>query len=528
MKLKEDKTFYFDDKAADRVVYFIENHIKHIKGELGGQPFKLEPFQKTIVRDLFGWKYRESGLRRFRTAYICLPRKNGKSTLISAIALYMLLADNEPSAECYIAANDRQQSGIIFEVACGMVRADNQLNKNLKVFKNSIIHEKSNSAFKAISSEASSKFGYNASFICMDEFFVQKDSSLWDALTTSVGSRRQPLTIAITTAGYNRESICYKTEEYGRKVSEGIIKDSSFYYLKYACDLDTDWTSEKALKIANPGLESGVVKLDYLKREQEKAIKLPSYENTFRMLHLNQWMSSASKWLSDQQWMECNKAPINLEDYKGMTAYAGLDLATVRDISAFVIIIPEDDRFTVIPFCFAPKENAYIRSRRDQVDYIGWSKEDFYEGQPLIELTDGDVTDYNYIKKKIKEVAEVVNIKSIAYDRWNSSQIILDLLEEGLPCEPFGQGFASMSAPSKMMETLVLSKQINHGGHKVLRWSCSNISIKTDPAQNIKLDKSKSTERIDPMVALVMALGCYMNDDSSDSSTYDNNDIIWI
>jgi len=163
MKLKEDKTFYFDDKAADRVVYFIENHIKHIKGELGGKAFKLEPFQKTIVRDLFGWKYRDSGLRRFRTAYICLPRKNGKSTLISAIALYMLLADNEPSAECYIAAGDRQQAGIIFDVASGMVRADNQLNKNLKVFKNSIIHEKSNSAFKAISSEASSKFGYNAS-----------------------------------------------------------------------------------------------------------------------------------------------------------------------------------------------------------------------------------------------------------------------------------------------------------------------------------------------------------------------------
>jgi phage terminase large subunit-like protein len=465
MTLKEDKTFYFDDKAADRVVYFIENHIKHIKGELGGQPFKLEPFQKTIVRDLFGWKYRDSGLRRFRTAYICLPRKNGKSTLISAIALYMLLADNEPSAECYIAAGDRQQAGIIFDVASGMVRADNQLNKNLKVFKNSIIHEKSNSAFKAISSEASSKFGYNASFICMDEFFVQKDSSLWDALTTSVGSRRQPLTIAITTAGYNRESICYKTEEYGRKVSEGIIKDSSFYYVKYACDLETDWTSEEALRIANPGIESKVVKLDYLKREQEKAIKLPSYENTFRMLHLNQWMSSASKWLSDQQWMECNKAPIQLEDYKGMTAYAGLDLASVRDISAFVIIIPEDDRFTVIPYFFAPKDNAFIRSRRDQV---------------------------------------------------------------GLPMESYGQGFASMSAPTKELEKLILGKQINHAGNKVLRWMCSNLAMKTDPAGNIKMDKSKSSEKIDGMVALVMALGCYMNDDSSDNSTYDDRGIVWI
>ena len=522
MKLKEDKTFYFDDKAADRVVYFIENHIHHLKGEWGNKKFKLEPFQKTIVRDLFGWKYRDSGLRRFRTAYICLPRKNGKSTLISAIALYMTVADGEPSAETYVCAFDRSQAGIIFDVASGMVRADKQLEKNLKVFKNSIVHEKSNSSFKALSSEASSKYGYNASCCIMDEAFTQRDSSLWDALTTSVASRRQPLNIAITTAGYNRESFCYRLEEYGRKVSENIIKDDSFYYVKYYCPDDVDWTTEEALRLANPGLDSGVVKLDYLKREQERAIKLPSFTNTFRMLHLNQWMNSNVLWLSDAQFMECNKAPIKLEDYKGMTAYAGLDLASVRDISAFVLIIPEDDRFTVIPYFFAPKENAFIRSRRDQVDYIGWEKEG------LMELTEGDVTDYNYIKRRIKEVAEVVNIKSIAYDRWNSSQLIIDLSEDGLPCEPFGQGFGSLSSPTKELEKLVLGKQINHAGNKVLRWMCSNLAMKTDPAGNIKMDKSKSTEKIDGMVALVMALGCYMNDDTSDSSTYDDRGIMWI
>jgi len=521
MEIKECDKFYFDEVAATRVVTFIQRHIKHIKGEKGGEPFLLEPFQEKIVKDLFGWKYRETNLRRFRTAYICLPRKNGKSTLVSALALYMLLADGEPSAECYIAAGDRQQAGICFDVASAMVRADNQLNNHLKVFKNSIIHEKSNSAFKAISSEASSKFGYNASFICMDEFFVQKDAQLWDALTTSVGSRRQPLTIAITTAGYNRESICFKTETYGKKVSEKIIEDDSFYFVKYACDLETEWTSEEALRMANPGIESGVVKLDYLKREQEKAIKLPSYENTFRMLHLNQWMSSASKWLSDQQWMACDIAPINLEDYRGMTAYAGLDLATVRDISAFVLLIPEDDRFTVIPYCFTPKDNAFVRSRRDQVDYIGWSKEG------MMELTEGNVTDYNYIKKRIKEIAEVVNIKTIAYDRWNASQLVIDLTDEGLPMTPYGQGFASMNTPCRELEKLVLGKQINHGGHKVLRWACSNLAMKSDPAGNIKMDKSKSTERIDPMVSLVMALGSYMNDDSDDSS-YDDRGIVFI
>ena len=515
MEIKECDKFYFDERAADRVVAFIENHIRHLKGEWGGQKFILEPFQKKIVRDLFGWKYKETNLRRFRTAYICLPRKNGKSTLISAIALYMTIADGEPSAETYVCAFDRSQAGIIFEVASGMVRADSQLNKHMRVYKNSIIHEKSNSSFKALSSEASSKYGYNSSCVIMDEAFTQKDSSLWDALTTSVASRRQPMNICITTAGFNRESFCFKLETYGRKVAEGIIEDSSFYYVKYYCDLETDWTSEEALRIANPGLESGVVKLDYLKREQEKAIKLPSYENTFRMLHLNQWMSSASKWLSDQQWMACDRGPIRLEDYRGQTAFAGLDLASVRDISAFVLLIPEDDRFTVIPFCFAPKENAFIRSRRDQVDYIGWEKEG------LMELTEGDVTDYNYIKKRIQEVAEIVNIKSIAYDRWNASQLVIDLTDEGLPMTPYGQGFASMNTPCRELEKLVLGKQINHGGHKVLRWSCSNLAMKSDPAGNIKMDKSKSTERIDPMVSLVMALGSYMNNDNPDSAYAD-------
>jgi len=522
MELKECDTFYFDEAAADRVVAFVERHIKHIKGEKGGQPFLLEPFQKKIVQDLFGWKYRETNLRRFRTAYICLPRKNGKSTLISAIALYMLCADGEPSAECYVAAGDRQQAGIIFDVASSMVRSDSQLNNNLKVFKSSVIHEKSNSSFKAISAEASSKFGYNASFVCMDEFFVQKDAQLWDALTTSVGARRQPLTIAITTAGYNRESICFKTEEYGRKVSEGVIDDSSFYYVKFSCPMDVEWDSEEALRLANPALESGVVKLDYLKREQEKAVKMPSYENTFRMLHLNQWMSSASKWLSDVQWMECNFEEVTIEQFKGQRVWCGLDLASVRDVSCLVLLAEIDEKLVCLPYFWTPKETAFVRSRRDGVDYIGWEKEN------LMELTEGDVTDYNYIKERIKEIAEVVNIQEIAYDRWNSSQLVIDLVNDGLPMIPFGQGFASMSAPTKELEKIVLAKELNHGGNKVLRWMCSNLAMKTDPAGNIKMDKAKSSEKIDGMIALVMALGSYMNGNTTEENPYNDRGFVFI
>ena len=522
MDIKECDKYYYDKKAADRVIFFIENHIRHIKGELGGQTFKLLDFQKKIISDLFGWKDRETNLRRFRTAYLALPRKNGKSTLISGIALYMTLADKEPSAEVYVAAGDRSQAGIIFDVASSMVRADPQLNQHLKVFKNSIIHEKTNSTFKAISAEASSKYGYNCSCIVMDEFFVQKDDSLWNALTTSTGSRRQPLTIAITTAGYNKESICYKTQEYGMKVAEGIIDDPTFYYVNFCASEDDDWTDPEVWKKANPGLEAGVLKLDYIKTECEKAQRMTSYENIFKTLHLNIWTTSEAKFLSDKKWMDCDLGKINLDDFKGMNCYAGLDLASVRDISAFVLLFVDDEKYFTIPYFFVPQENAFIRSRRDGVDYIAWEKEGF------MEFTSGDVTDYNYIKKRIKEISEKVVLKKLMYDRWNASQLIIDLVDDGLPCEPFGQGFASMSAPTKELEKLILNKQINHSGNPILRWMCSNLSMKIDPAGNIKPDKSKSSEKIDGIVSLVMALGGYMNDDDKTDSNYNDRGFVFL
>jgi phage terminase large subunit-like protein len=286
--------------------------------------------------------------------------------------------------------------------------------------------------------------------------------------------------------------------------------------------MDVEWDSEEALTLANPALESGVVKLDYLKREQEKAVKMPSYENTFRMLHLNQWMSSASKWLSDAQWMECNFEEVTLEQFRGQRVWCGLDLASVRDVSCLVLLAEIDEKLVCLPYFWTPKETAFVRSRRDGVDYIGWEKEN------LMELTEGDVTDYNYIKERIKEIAEVVNIQEIAYDRWNSSQLVIDLVNDGLPMIPFGQGFASMSAPTKELEKIVLAKELNHGGNKVLRWMCSNLAMKTDPAGNIKMDKAKSSEKIDGMIALVMALGSYMNGNTTEENPYDDRGFVFI
>lgn len=522
MDLQECEKYYFDNEAANRVVFFIENHIKHSKGEYGGKFFILEDWQKKIITDIFGWKHRSTNLRRFRTAYLSMPRKNGKSTLISAISLYMLMGDKEPAAECYVAAGDRSQAGIIFDQARAMVRMDGQLNSNLKVFRNSIVHEKSGSSFKAISSEASSKYGFSASFICMDEFFIQPDDSLWTALTTSVAARSQPLTIAITTAGYNKNSICYKIMEYGKKVYDKIISDDTFYYCVFAADEDEDWTQEEAWIKANPGLESGIVKIDYLRTECERAQRLASQEASFRMLHLNQWMSSEQKWISDKDWMKCNLGDVRLEDFRNVPCYAGLDLASVRDITALVLVFVQDEKYTVIPYFFTPKENAFIRSRRDSVDYISWGNEGF------MDLTPGDVTDYDFVQAKLMEIAEIVDLRQVNYDRWNASQMVISCINEGLPMNPYGQGFLSMSAPTKQLEIFVLNQQINHSGNPIMRWMCSNLRMKIDPAGNIKPDKSKSTEKIDGMVALVMAIGAAMNSEQDLHSSYDEKGITFL
>jgi len=265
-----------------------------------------------------------------------------------------------------------------------------------------------------------------------------------------------------------------------------------------------------------------MVKIEYLKTECEKAQRMPSQEANFRMLHLNQWVSSEQRWLSDIDYMKCNQGEIDIEYLKKLPCYAGLDLASVRDITALVLLFVDEDKYITLPFFFTPQDNAFIRSRRDGVDYISWNNEGY------MDLTPGDVTDYNFIQAKIMELAEKFDIKQINYDRWNASQLVINLVNEGLPMNPYGQGFLSMSAPTKELEKIILNKQLNHAGNPVLRWMLSNVRMKLDPSGNIKPDKSKSTEKIDGLVALIMALGGAMNSDQIEDSAYKNKGITFL
>ena len=509
--------YYFDKSAAKKAVGFIETFITHTKGEMSGKPFLLEDWQKKIVSDLFGWKNKKTDLRKYRTAYIQIGRKNGKSTLASALALYMLFADDERGSEIYSAAGDRQQAGIVHEIAKGMIVANPELSKRSKVYRNSIVNESKGNFYQAISSDSKTKHGFNANCIIFDELHTQPNRDLWDTLTTSVGSRRQPLTIAITTAGYDRNSICHEIYKYAQQVDNQSVKDETFYSCIYEAEMDDDITDEEVWKKANPNY--GVsLKKNYMEIESQRAVDVPSYQNTFKRLMLNIWTDSVSVWIPNNEWMECHQE-FDYSTLDGKECWGGLDLASTRDISAFVLLFKVDEKYIVLPHLFIPEENAKKRSERDGVDYVTW------KNQGHIIATDGDVADYNFIKEKINELSKKYRIQSIAYDRWNASQLVIDLQNDGANMDPFGQGFVSMSAPTKELEKLIIGKQIIHNDNPCMNWMLSNVAIQEDPAGNIKIAKNKSKEKVDGLVALVMALGEMMTEESTDS-VYDERGLL--
>jgi phage terminase large subunit-like protein len=509
--------YYYDKEEAEKAVGFIETFITHTKGQLAGTPLILEPWQKKIVKDVFGWKNKKTKLRKYRMVFISVPRKNGKSTLTAAIGLYLLFADSERGSEIFSAAADRQQAGIMHEIAKQMILNNPELSKRAKIFRNSITNESKGNFYQAISSDSNTKHGFNANGILFDELHAQKTRDLWDTLLTSTGSRRQPLTIAITTSGYDRQTICYEIYQYAKDIRDGILEDESFYPVIYEAEDKDDIQDPEVWKKANPNYGISLRK-DYMERESQRAIDTPSYLNTYKRLHLNIWTDSLTAWIGQKEWSEC-EGKIDYDKLKGKKCWAGLDLASTRDVSALVLLFKEDEKFIVVPYFFVPKDNAKKRSEKDKVDYVTWINQGHMIG------TEGDVADYNFIKHKIMELATTYNIQSICYDRWNASQLIIDIQEEGINCDGFGQGYRSMSAPTKEFEKLILGKQILHDGNPVLNWMLSNVAIMEDPAGNIKCARNKSKDKIDGIISTIMSLGSFMTEEDTDS-VYDQRGLL--
>tara|TARA_R110000751_G_scaffold275842_1_gene376770 strand:+ start:84 stop:1625 length:1542 start_codon:yes stop_codon:yes gene_type:complete len=510
--------YYYDEDSAKKSISFIEKFCTHTKGDLSGKPLLLEPFQKKIVGDLFGWKNKKTKLRRYKVALIQLPRKNGKTTLAASIILYVLFS-GERGNELYAAAGSRGQANIIFSICADMVRQNKHLSERAKVFRSSIVNESKGNFFKSISAESSTAHGFNAGFVLMDELHVQKNPELYQTLLTSQGARTQPLFISITTSGYDKNSIGYEVYNYAKKVQDKVILDEAFYSCIFEASKDDPLDDEKTWIKANPNYGVSLRK-DYMERESKRAMEVPSYRNTFLRLHLNIWTDSQTAWLSHEEWMACHQ-DFDYSTLDNMQCWGGLDLGSTRDLTCLTLLFNVDGKFVFIPYIFIPEENAKKRSARDGVDYVAWLRDGHIFGTP------GDVADYSFIRKKINDLSKKYRIQSICYDRWNASQLVIDLQNDGATLDPFGQGFVSMSMPTKTLEAEILSKNIIHNNNPCMNWCLSNVALQEDGAGNIKVAKNKSKEKVDPVVALVMALGSHLTTESGDS-IYDTRGVLMV
>lgn len=518
-------TSHYDKEKADRAVKFIEN-LCHTKGKWARKRFWLLPWQEQLIRDIFGI-VKQDGYRQFRTAFVEICKKVGKSELAAAIALYLLYADNEPSAEVYGAAADRQQASIVFDVARQMVEMSPALMKRSKLMTATkrIVNYGNAGYYQVLSAEVGGKHGFSVSGLVFDEIHTQPNRQLYDVLTKgSSDARQNPLHFIITTAGTDRHSIAYELHTKAIDILEGRRVDPTFYPVVYGLKDDEDWEDEANWYKVNPSL-GYTVDIERLRDAYREAKQNPADEITFRWLRMNQWVSSTTAWIPDQIYQRGNEE-IDLKSLEGRDCYGGLDLSSTGDITAFVLMFPprdEEEKYILLPFFWVPEETIPQRVKANSVPYDVW------ERQGYLMSTEGNVIHYDFIEKFIEELGEKYHILEIAFDRWGATQMVQDLEGMGFTVVPFGQGYSSMSAPTKEFYKILMEGNMVHGGHPVLRWMAGNVVIDTDPAGNIKVTKARSKEKIDGIVAAIMALDrCIRNQVQKQGSVYDERGILFL
>lgn len=530
-----ERGLYFDEMAAKTAIAFF-SVLCHWKGEWAGRPVMLEPWQQFVTWCLFGWK-REDGLRRFRTCYLEVARKNGKTTWAAGLGLYLMVADNEPGAEIYTAATKRDQARISHTDAKEMVRRSPALRRMIRTYKDNLHSEQTGSKFEPLGRDADSVDGLNVHGVIADELHAWPTGELWGVLETATGARRQPLIVATTTAGFNQSSYCMEQRRYVEAILDGIIEDDTYFGIIYTIDdedMEIDekmpadeqrWWEDESLWIkSNPNL--GISKkAEQMRQKAQRASQIASNWTHFITKELNVWTQSSIKWVNVSHWQACGRRTITEAELYGRRCYAGLDLSSNTDTTALVYLFPPietDEPWWVIPRFFIPYDNMIERVRRDRVPYDVWVD------QGYIIATPGNVVDYGFILKTLEEDGQLFDVAEIAVDRWGATDIQVKLMEFGGDdwLVLFGQGFASMSGPMKKTEQLILGHQLGHNNNPVLTWQAYNLVARTDSSENIKPDKDKSIERIDGMVALIMANGRAMLQGGQQKSVYEERGIL--
>ena len=507
-----------------------------------GEPFTLEPAQQFIVGSLLAW-YNVDGSRRFRTAYVECGKGNGKSPTAAALGLYGLVEDNEPAAEIYSAAVTREQAGIVFRDAKNMVSQNPELQELVEDHMHNLAVLETRSFFRPVSSEHKALDGKRVHVALIDELHEHASGLVVDKMRAGTKGRERALIFEITNSGHSKRSVCWEHHAYSLQVLNGTVDNDSWF--AYVCSLDAcavctkagfeqpnpecercdDWRDETVWEKVNPLLDVSVSRR-YLREQVTEAQGMVTKENLVKRLNFCLWTEQAVRWISSEKWAAGNHGPIALEDLRGRACFCGVDLASTTDLAAVVLVFPplDDDEpeWIVVPYFFTPADNVAARREKDRVDYQTW-----IDAGHMI-ATEGNIIDYDVIRAHITTLGEIVNIREIPIDRWNSTQLQTQLQGDGFTVAQFGQGYASMSAPSKRLEELILSNRLSHAGHPVLAWNAHNVQCAMDPAGNIKPDKAKSEEKIDGVVALIMALGRAIVQPAAPPSVYTSRGMLSI
>jgi phage terminase large subunit-like protein len=518
----EDFPYYYDSEAGDRVVRFARK-LCHWEGDWAGQPFEPLLWQRFLLCVLFGWKRKSDHKRRFRYAYVEVPRKNGKSFLASVVGLYMLIADREEGAQVYAAATKRDQAKIVWDAACKIASKSKIRQTSLHWL--SLRVKATNSRFEPLASDSEKLDGLNPHCAILDELHEWPDRALWDVIEDAFGARSQPLMFVITTAGYNKHGICYQQRTHGVSILDGAMsrKYCDDTYFVFIADMDEsvrikkdgtsetyyDWQNEDRWYEANPCL--GAAKnVDYMRDQCNKASLMPGKENAFLNKQLDVWTEVEKRWLDMARWDACDGL-VEREKLHRQKCYAGIDLSSNTDITAVVLLFPPGPypEWTVLPFFFLPEDNLKRAARRDRVPYLEWKK------TGLLLTTPGDIIDLEFIREFIIKLGEEFSIVEIGFDPWKAVEIATKLQTEGFEMVQMRQGHATLGPPTSDLEKKVLKKELRHGGHPILRWMAGNTTVIRDSNDNIRPDKGgegdgktkKQRNRIDGIVALIMALG---------------------
>ena len=493
---------WFDDAAADVACAWIETNCRHTEGRWFNKPFILSPWQRDIVRQIFGWK-RPNGFRVYREAWLEIARKNGKSEFGAAIALLLMVAEGEPAGQVYSIAGSDSQARIVWSKASIMVALSPELSESVETFRTSLYCPEILSKYAPLSGSPRNKHGLSASGVIGDEVHEWTNREAYDAVRTSTAARDQPLAVYITTAGMYGLGLAWQLHDYAVKVCQGVIDDPGLFVVIFAADIEDDWEDPKVWAKANPNLGISPT-WEYFEAEFAKAKASLAYENVFRRLHLNQWTESVTKWLDLIQW-DKGKDPFDPSVLKGKRCWGGLDLARVKDLSALCLAFPPEETpwncWAVLVWYWLPEDNMGARVEYDRVPYDQWIKAGW------ISTTPGNTTDFTFLGDDIIRLAGDFDLQELAYDRTFAGELVTKLTDEGIPLVEHGQGFLSMAAPTAEVERIVLGGKLRHGGNPVLRWNAANTVVRQDPAGNLKPDKEKSIERIDGTVAMIMAIG---------------------